>query len=70
MEMETFMVRLRATGTTKAQMCRDLAIVPTTAMRWRDAPGYAVAYLHALEEMDQKQIVEFRHKLALDRMNA
>lgn len=70
MNMTLFMERLNAQATNKAQMCRDLDIVATTAMRWRDAPGYAVAYLIALEQMDQMQTIEYRHRIAVSRMDA
>ena len=62
--------RLKGLGINQATMCRDLRIASTTAMRWQSVPGYAVAYLFALELMDKRQRIEFQHKLALDKLDA
>lgn len=65
MDKKVFLDRLQATGTNQAQMCRDIGVYPTTPMRWKEAPQYAVAYLLAIEAMDKRQRLEFRHQLAL-----
>ena len=69
MEKQIFLDRLRETGTSQAQMCRDLIIATTTAMRWTVVPGYAVAYLLALEAMEARQRLEYRHALHLARLD-
>ena len=64
MTKHEFLERLTVTGTRQAQMCRDLDISPTTPLRWADPPGYAVAYLIALEVMDERSRLEMRHRIA------
>lgn len=36
---------LRRSGLSRASLARRLGIHPGTVSRWREAPGYAVAYL-------------------------
>lgn len=62
--------RLDAADTSQAQMCRDLGIAPTTAMRWKTIPGYAESYIIALGCSDALWRMEFRHRLAMVRKTA
>jgi hypothetical protein len=68
MNKKTFMDRLRALGVNASSMCLDLGIHTTTASRWRDAPAYAIAYLLALEMMDARQRIVYRHNLAMSKL--
>lgn len=66
MEKSEFMKRLLAAGTSQAQLATDLGIDRTTIFRWKEAPGYAVAYLFALETMSEAQVVTWRYMLQME----
>ena len=62
--------RLKAKGVAPAQMCRDFDISRSTYTRWKTVPGYAVAYLVAIELSDEgfsgnRWLMEFHHRIAV-----
>lgn len=62
--------RLKVMEVSPAQMCRDLAINRTTYTRWKMVPGYAVAYLVAVELSGEgysgkRWLREFHHRIAV-----
>lgn len=65
MDRTAYERRLRATGTSLYQAAKDMGLSTGTPSRWRTTgvPRYAVAYLVAIEAMDDAGRAEYRSKV-------
>lgn len=66
MDYPDFQARLKRLGLTLYRMCQDIRLTQSATPKWAEkpaVPGYAAAYVIAMEIMTDEQKTEFRKRL-------